>query len=291
MDTEELNEDVPDNEQIKENLIQGKNEEPDEEDEKEKEDEKEEEEEEEEVQIENRIKNNKISNEIQIEVKNSEVIIVKNGKNDDINNNFDDEDSDDDDYDNDKNNNNANLNNQNPNPNNNVSNENHINNFNNEQIKEFYKRRNHKKDVKVSAPIMMVVLIIIHYAPSFACFGELIINIGNNEEVGLEILESFFYIILWIALIFKIIFHKGSKRKCFPCCNVLSTISVVGLIILGIVSIVLFSKGGNSKTKFVHQIKAMLYIFIIAFDVIFFIIIIILIAASKKVNLSFIKIR
>jgi len=286
MDTEELNEDAPDDEQIKENLIQSKNEETDEEDEKK------EEEGEEEVLIENGIKNNKISNEIQIEVKNNEAIIDKNGKNDDIDDNSDDEDDNDDDNDNGKDNNNVNLENQNPNPNNNISNENHINNYNNEQIKEFYNRTNeHKKDVKVSAPIMIVILIIIHYAPSFACFGELIINIGNNGEVGLEILESFFYIILWIALIFKIVFHKGSKRRFFPCCNVLSAISAVGLIIIGIASIVLFSDGGNSKTRFLFQIKVMLYIFIIAFDIIFFIIIIILIACSKKVNLSFIKIR
>jgi len=287
MDTEELNEDAPDNEQIKENLIQSKNEEPDEEDEEEEE---KEEEGDEEVQIENRIKNNIISNEIQIEVKNNEVIIDKNGKNDNIDDNSDDEDSNNDDNDNGKDNNNVNLTNQNPN--NNVPNENNINNYNNEQIKEFYNRTNrHKKDVKVNAPFIMVILIIIHYTPSFICFGELIINIGNNGEVGLEILESFFYIILWIALIFKIIFHKGSKRRFFPCCNVLSAISAIGLIIIGIASIVLFSDGRNSKTRFLFQIKVMLYIFIIAFDIIFFIIIIILIACSKKVNLSFIKIR
>ena len=210
MDTEELNQDLSNNEQIKENLIQNKNEENEDSDEKE------------EVQIENKIKNIEISNEIQIEIKNDKIINVKSEKSDDVDDNSDDEDNDD----------NVDLKNQNPQ--NNIPNENNINNNNNnnDQIREFYERNNrNKKDIKISAKIIIVILIIIHYAPSLACFAELILNIVKNEDIEFEFLESIFYFFLWITLIFKIIFHKGSKRRFFPCLNVLSTISVLGLII------------------------------------------------------------
>ena len=60
---------------------------------------------------------------------------------------------------------------------------------------------------------------------------------------------------------------------------------------MGIINIVNFSEGGRGKTRFLFQIKTILYIIIIVFDIIFFIIIVILITVSKNVNLSFIKIR
>ena len=263
MDTEDLNQDLSNDEQIKENLIQDKNEEPDEK---------------EEVLNENKNKI-EISSEIQIEIKTDENINAKIKKNDDIDDNSDGKD-----------NNNINLKNQNPN--NNISNENNINSNNSHHTRELYVINNRdKKHVKVSAKVIMVILIIIHYAPSPACFAEFILNIIHKEDIEFELFESIFYFFLWIILIFKIIFHKGSKRRFFPCLNALSTICVLGLIIMAILNIVNLSKGGRGKTKLLFQIRVILYIVIIVFDVGFFILIIILIIASKNVNLSFIKIR
>lgn len=147
-------------------------------------------------------------------------------------------------------------------------------------------KEEHKR-VNIRTSIFIVTLIVVNFIPLPLDFLEVIFSISKNNFNVFSLLETILYIIVFVCLIIKIIFHKRGSTKISSNLDILYYLCIFILIIINIVDI---SKNfNNNDNSSFNKSRIITNIIVASFDILFIIFIIIMIKVSKKKNLSFIK--